>query len=88
MKTYKILVSGHVQGVFFRASARELAKKLNLKGYAKNLDDGRVEMKVSGEQADIDEFIEWSRKGPSRARVDAVNVEETTSENFVGFITK
>lgn len=77
MKISKLcLVSGKVQGVFYRASTAEYAKRLGLVGYAKNLSDGRVEVLVCGEEAKIKELIEWLWQGPPAAKVSAVDVQE------------
>jgi acylphosphatase len=69
-------VSGKVQGVFFRASARQKAEELGCAGYARNLPDGRVEVLAVGEPAAVAALIEWLRLGPPAARVTAVEVEE------------
>ena len=66
----RFLVSGKVQGVFFRASARDPANALGLRGFAKNLPDGRVEVLAAGSDAAIDELAAWLREGPPMARVD------------------
>jgi acylphosphatase len=69
-------VSGRVQGVYYRASAREQAQRLGLAGYARNLDDGRVEVLIVGEPAAVDSLIQWLRVGPPAASVSAVAVQE------------
>jgi acylphosphatase len=68
----RFVVSGKVQGVFFRASARDEAQRLNLSGHAKNLDDGSVEVIACGDVANIDALERWLQKGPASARVDRV----------------
>jgi acylphosphatase len=70
----ELRVRGRVQGVFYRASAREQARALGLTGYARNLDDGSVEVVAEGEQAAIERLIAWCRIGPSGARVSDVEV--------------
>ena len=72
MPAARFLVSGKVQGVWFRASTREQALGLRLRGFAKNLDDGRVEVLAVGEAGAIDALAEWLRQGPPLARVDRV----------------
>ncbi|MEQ1579478.1 MAG: acylphosphatase [Steroidobacteraceae bacterium] len=69
-------VSGRVQGVYFRASTRDQARRLNLLGHACNLDDGRVEVLVVGPTDGVDALIDWLGKGPPSARVDSVDVIE------------
>ena len=66
------MVSGRVQGVFFRASARQRATELGLTGYVKNLPDGRVEAVACGPAGAIETFAAWLGHGPPRARVQAV----------------
>lgn len=82
-KLCHIFVSGHVQGVFFRAHARDIAKSLSISGWVRNLPDGRVEIVAEGEEEDIKRFIEWAKKGPERARVSDVKVEY--KDELVGF---
>ena len=66
------LISGHVQGVVFRASTARRALELSVTGYAKNLPDGRVEVLACGEPAAVDALCEWLRRGPPAARVSDV----------------
>lgn len=72
MAANRFLVSGKVQGVWFRASTRDVGEQLGLRGYARNLADGRVEVLAAGEEAAIDALAEWLRKGPPLARVDSL----------------
>ena len=72
MPAARFLVSGKVQGVFFRASTREQALKLGLRGYAKNLPDGRVEVLAEGEAPTLDALERWLHVGPPMARVETV----------------
>ncbi|PPD49962.1 MAG: acylphosphatase [Methylobacter sp.] len=71
-----IVVSGRVQGVYFRAFTRRKAKQLDLAGRATNLADGRVEIIAQGDDESIAQFITWCRKGPITARVDHIDVNE------------
>lgn len=66
----RFLVSGKVQGVWFRASTREQALALGVRGVARNLDDGRVEVLAAGEAGALDLLEAWLRRGPPQARVD------------------
>jgi acylphosphatase len=68
----RFLVSGKVQGVFFRASTRHEALRLGLNGYARNLADGRVEVVACGRSEALQELEQWLRQGPPAARVDEV----------------
>jgi acylphosphatase len=68
----RFLVSGKVQGVWFRASTRERALALGLRGHARNLADGRVEVLAIGDQVAIEQLARWLQHGPPLARVDSV----------------
>jgi acylphosphatase len=72
MACAKFIVSGRVQGVFFRASARSEATRLGLNGYAKNRADGSVEVLACGDAAALDELQRWLHSGPPLARVQSV----------------
>jgi len=72
----RCLVAGRVQGVYYRKTAAERARALALRGHAKNLADGCVEVRVLGGEPEVREFIEFLWIGPSAARVTAVEVEE------------
>lgn len=80
MKRVHVLISGKVQGVGFRASTRRRAKNLELAGWVKNTDDGEVEAVFEGEDNNVEEMLDWCRKGPSIARVTDVEVEEQEPE--------
>ena len=68
----RFLVGGKVQGVFFRASAREQAQRLGLRGHATNLADGRVEIVAAGDDEAIEALARWLRRGPPMARVESI----------------
>lgn len=68
----RFLVRGKVQGVWFRASTREQALALGLRGHARNLDDGGVEVVAHGNAAALDDLERWLHVGPPHARVDTV----------------
>jgi acylphosphatase len=72
----RCLVRGRVQGVYYRASARERARAGGICGYARNLPDGSVEIMACGDEPAVRAFIEWLWIGPSAAKVAAVQVEE------------
>lgn len=88
MSAARFVVSGKVQGVFFRASARDRAQALGLRGFAKNLPDGRVEVLAAGHDAAIDELAAWLREGPPMARVDDLErMPARDDEAGEGFVT-
>ena len=70
MKAVRFLVGGTVQGVWFRASTRDQAQALGLRGFARNLDDGRVEVLAIGDGEAIEQLALWLHNGPPRARVE------------------
>jgi acylphosphatase len=70
-----VYVNGLVQGVYFRASVREQAFEYGVKGWIRNLPDGRVEAVFEGEREIVERLIEFCRHGPPRARVSDVHVE-------------
>lgn len=84
----RCLVSGRVQGVFFRESTRREAESLGVTGSAANLPDGRVEVVACGEEPAVRALVDWLREGPRLAEVDDVQVEETRLETMPeGFST-
>lgn len=87
MATARFLVSGRVQGVFFRASTRNEAERLGLGGSASNLADGRVEVVASGSDEALAALERWLWQGPPSARVDDVTREPKPDRDFDGFRT-
>ena len=81
----RIFVSGKVQGVFFRQALKVMAKKNNVNGWVKNLQDGRVEAVLEGDIENISRLVEWSHGGPANARVEDV---EIINEKFTGEFTQ
>ncbi len=76
IRKVKILVSGRVQGVYFRLFTQNKAKHFAVKGSAQNLPDGRVEIIAEAENLAIEKFIKWCHRGPITARVDDVEIIE------------
>lgn len=70
-----LIIRGRVQGVFFRYETQNIARQLGLTGWVKNLYDGSVETIAEGPKEKLEKFIQWCHKGPSRARVDSVQIE-------------
>ena len=85
MKTYRLIISGEVQGVNYRASARKAATELRLTGTVRNLESGEVEAIVTGDIEQLQKFIEWAWQGPDMADVSSVTVEETSFQAFPDF---
>ncbi len=85
MKRFSIKVSGRVQGVFFRASAKEMAIQLGVNGFVRNEEDGSVYIEAEGEEDSLMQFISWCRKGPTRAIIFEVHVQESPINNSSSF---
>jgi len=81
----KVLVSGRVQGVFYRAFTRQNAEQLGLSGWVKNLEDGRVEAEIEGSRQAIERMLTKMRRGPPGARVDDIETEEIKERGEKGF---
>ena len=80
MAAARFIVTGRVQGVFFRASARGQAVALGLRGHARNRPDGSVEVLAAGDAAALDRLEAWLRHGPPQARVDGLQRLEAGEE--------
>ena len=85
MPTIHLLIKGKVQGVFYRATAKKIADKLNLTGWIKNTKEGDVEVAVTGDEIFLKEFINWCWKGPPKAIVHNVKVIPIQETAFTAF---
>jgi len=85
---YKIQVSGRVQGVGFRHSARRHARLLGLKGFVKNLANGDVYIEAEGSRNSLDELVNWCRKGPGFGFVESVKLDTDQPKYFKTFNIK
>ena len=82
----RIIVTGKVQGVFFRAHAQDSAVKTGIKGWIRNLENGSVEIVAQGERENMEKFVNWCRRGPDSARVENVSAaKEHVAEKFTDF---
>jgi len=75
-KSKHIVISGKVQGVFFRASTRQKAEQIGVNGWVRNTSDGKVEALFEGDEKKVNKLIEWCRHGPNLAEVKEVNIQE------------
>ena len=75
VKRFHAIITGRVQGVFFRATAREKAMELHLKGFVRNLPNGSVELEAQGDEGLLSTLLLWCQHGPPGARVDDVQIE-------------
>lgn len=81
-----VIVSGRVQGVFFRDTTQREARRLGVAGWVRNLDDGTVEAVFEGDSNAVESMLEFCRRGPERARVDEVAVAaDQPLEGLEGF---
>lgn len=83
-----VVVSGHVQGVFYRASLEREAHAAGVAGWVRNRDDGTVEAVLEGEPAAVERVLAWCRQGPPRAEVADVAVEEEEPVGETEFRTR
>ena len=81
----RLLVSGRVQGVFYRDSCRQKAEEQGIGGSARNLSDGKVEVIVEGDDDAVERMTQWCRQGSEAARVESVEVEEQEPQGETSF---
>ena len=85
MQRRRVVVQGHVQGVFFREATRRRAQALGVAGYVRNCPDGTVEAVFEGEREAVERLVEFCREGPRGARVDWVDVAGEEPAGMSGF---
>ena len=88
MHRRRVVVQGHVQGVFFRETTRRRAQAVGVSGWARNLPDGTVETVFEGEREAVERLVEFVREGPRGARVDWVDVVSEEPEGLDGFAVR
>lgn len=81
----RAVVSGRVQGVFFRDSCRSQAQRLGVRGWVRNRSDGTVEVVAEGRRDDVDQLLNWCQQGPSRAQVTGIVVTDEVLAAERGF---
>jgi acylphosphatase len=84
-QTISILISGRVQGVWYRKHAQQKAIELSITGSVENQKDGTVKIKAAGAEAALNQLIEWCRKGPDKAVVEKVTVTQLPLQIFEDF---
>lgn len=84
-KAAKVFISGNVQGVFFRSFIKENADKLNIRGYVRNLEDGRVEAVLEGDNEAVDEMLKLCKKGAPHSVVKNVEILERKYDSLKDF---
>lgn len=88
MTRRRVLVSGRVQGVFFRDACRRMALAHQVRGWVRNLPDGRVEAVFEGTDDGVRRMVDWARSGPDRAAVEDVDVRAEQPEGLAAFQIK
>jgi acylphosphatase len=86
MKRLRIIVTGKVQGVYYRANTEKTARQLGLAGFVRNERDGNVYIEAQGQQEILEQFVEWCKRGPDRAVVENVNVTEIPISTATTFL--
>ena len=84
-KSVRLYITGTVQGVFFRAFVKENAERYNVKGFTRNLDDGRVEVFLEGNSEDVNKMIELCKKGPKHSKIRKVEMKSEKFQDFKVF---
>ena len=84
-KSVRLYINGAVQGVFFRAFIKENAERHNVKGFVRNLEDGRVEVFLEGDVNDVDKMIELCKKGPKHSQIKSVEEKPERFQDFREF---
>ena len=85
MAAFHLRIKGKVQGVFFRATAKEKAGELGITGWIKNTSEGDVEAIICGETLPVQKFIDWCKTGPKNAKVTEVQIEEISAPDVTSF---
>ena len=85
MPTIRLLIKGKVQGVFYRATAREKAEEFGITGWIKNTEEGYVEAVASGNDEQLQQFINWCKAGPDHAIVTGITVNKIDEQSFEKF---
>ena len=84
-KAVRMYVSGAVQGIFFRQFVKDNAERYNLRGFVRNLEDGRVEIFIEGDIENVDKMIELVQKGPKHSQIKKVDIKEEKFQDFREF---
>ena len=85
-RSLQLRITGSVQGVLFRSSAKQEADKRGISGWARNWEDGSLEIHAEGEEQAMEEFLAWCKLGPPQARVENMEIEEVPPEEEGDFV--
>ncbi len=84
-KSVRLYIDGSVQGVFFRSFVKENAERYNIKGFTRNLEDGRVEIFIEGDIDSVNKMVELCKKGPKHSQIKKVQIKPEKFQGFKGF---
>lgn len=84
-KSVRLYITGTVQGVFFRGFIKENAERLNVKGFVRNLEDGRIEVFLEGNSNEVNKMVEICKKGPKHSMIRKVEEKSEKFQDFKGF---
>ncbi|MBS3071213.1 acylphosphatase [Candidatus Pacearchaeota archaeon] len=84
-KSVRLYIEGNVQGILFRSFIKENAEKQNVKGFTRNLEDGRVEVFIEGDTNNVDKMIEICKKGPKYSQIKNMQIKPETFQGFKDF---
>ncbi|MBO9681839.1 MAG: acylphosphatase [Flavisolibacter sp.] len=85
MPTVHLIIKGRVQGVFFRATAKDVADEIGVRGWVKNTEEGDVEIVASGTDEQLQKFMSWCKRGPRKAIVTGLAATPMPDEDFNNF---
>ncbi len=84
-KALRLYITGTVQGIFFRAFVKENAERYNVKGFVRNLEDGRIEIFLEGDANNVNKMIELCGKGPRHSQIKKVDMKPERFQDFKTF---
>ncbi len=84
-KSLRLYITGTVQGVFFRAFVKENAERYDVKGFTRNLEDGRIEVFLEGDSENVNKMIELCKKGPRHSRIKNIEIKPEKFQDFKTF---
>ena len=84
-KSVRLYITGTVQGVFFRVFVKENAEKYNIKGFVRNLEDGRIEVFLEGDADDVNKMVEICKQGPKHSQIKKVELKPERFQEFRNF---
>lgn len=84
-KAVRLYIKGTVQGIFFRQFIKDNAERCDVRGFARNLEDGRVEVFIEGEMENVEKMIDFCKKGPRHSRIENVEIKEEKLQDFKEF---